>query len=340
MTVVFCADGSRSVGLGHLQRCATLAGELRRRGASVSFAGREIDALAEQWLCTQGFGARRLPGWDSGALLDHGVPDRVIADSYGIREPFLRSLLDAGVRVLVIDELADRPLPATWLTNSCVAPDRGLYAGLTGAQLLLGPAYALLRDGFAGAESRPCPERAGRFLVTLGGSDPANWTPRVLRLLGAMETRLEIRAVVGALAGNLEECRREAKRSPHRTAIILGADARRMADLMRWADLAVSGAGQTLFELYASGCPCVALQLADNQRFTGQLLERIGAGRMIWRAGLTDEAVLREVGELAGDRVARERMSRAGRAAVDGLGAKRLADILLGADGSEDGVKP
>lgn len=340
--VVICADGGRSVGLGHLQRCHALATELIGRGATVRFAGCDVDALAEEWLHERRMPLLRLPAWDADALLRgvETVPDRLVADSYGIQRTFLGGILERKVKVMVIDDLADRLLPATWLTNSCLPPGSESYNALTTARLLLGPAYALLRHGFAGGERREQPERASRILVTLGGSDPAGQTPRVLKLLSGVEGPLEIRVVVGALAGHLEACRHEAVRNRHHVEILHDVDARRMAELMRWADLAVSGAGQTLFELYATGCPCIALQLADNQRLTGRLLERIGAGRMIWQAGLTDEAILREVRELAGDRMAREQMSRAGRAAVDGLGARRLAEVLLNADGSEDGVKP
>src|SRR5690606_19494446 len=86
-----------------------------------------------------------------------------------------------------------------------------------------------------------------------------------------------------------------------RVVVHRGLDASAMADLMSRADVAISGAGQTLFELARSGTATVMVGLADNQQpnldYWPALCGFISAGR--WdqpglvdrvRAGLEDLA--------------------------------------------------
>ena len=105
--------------------------------------------------------------------------------------------------------------------------------------------------------------------------------------------------------------------------------------------MAVTGAGQTLYELACTGCPAVAIEMVPNQ--TGQLEELIRAGsvRRGGRAGQMDG--FRELREallpLLSDRQIRQAMSEAGRRLVDGKGALRVARALLSmAEGSGSGA--
>jgi spore coat polysaccharide biosynthesis predicted glycosyltransferase SpsG len=104
--------------------------------------------------------------------------------------------------------------------------------------------------------------------------------------------------------------------------------------LMTTCDLAVSGGGQTLYELAACGLPTVALCLADNQR--GQLAALADQGALL-PGGARDQGGLSSpfadlgpaVTQLAGDLALRQRMSAIGQRLVDGQGTLRVADALL-----------
>ena len=104
-----------------------------------------------------------------------------------------------------------------------------------------------------------------------------------------------------------------------------------MYELMARADLAVTGGGQTTYELAASGTPAVAIRLVGNQ--TGNLKGLSACGVLEWVDGVDDadlhEKVQAAIVRLGGDPLAREAMSRAGRALVDGQGAARVARAVL-----------
>jgi spore coat polysaccharide biosynthesis predicted glycosyltransferase SpsG len=258
------------------------------------------------------------------ALGEASAADIVIVDSYDVQARHLDALRRGGVRVLVLDDLADRPLPATWLLNPGVN-DATCYRGLTDANLLLGPAYALLRSQFRGLPPRPAFTRVRRVLVTFGGSDSLGLTARAVRALDAIPGPLEVRIVAGLLAGaalSVSAC--------HRVEVL--RDVTDMAGLMQWADLAVSAAGQTIFELAAAGCPAVCLVAADNQARNAVLFEGVGSAVVLDGRLAGNEAIGAALRHLADDPDRRAAMNRAGRAAVDGCGTQRVAGILSGAD--------
>jgi len=321
---VVITDASHRTGFGHLRRCLTLCEALARRGGTSRFVLGESDAAARAWLRKQErpFHCVPLssPAKVASLCLKHRA-DVVVVDTYRSNAALLDRLLAGGLRVLVIDDLADRPLPSTWLTNSAISSGSRVYRRLTEGRLLLGPRYALLRRGFAGSRPRGVMDCARKVLVAVGGSDVRGLTPAVLKALSLNGERLHVRAVLGPLSnpvsgpGSRGHCRIEILR-----------DVRNMARLMRWADVAIAGGGQTLFELAAAGCPCVAICVAPNQEVTTALFRRIGSA-VVERTA--DDAVCRAF-QLLESPARRQTMSRLGRRAVDGMGADRVAAVLCG----------
>ena len=96
--------------------------------------------------------------------------------------------------------------------------------------------------------------------------------------------------------------------------------------------MAVSGGGQTLYELAAAGVPTVAIEVAENQRFQMEAFEAEGFLRSV-EAGQPAECGLvtaNMVDCLRQDQEMRSRMSQAGRRLVDGRGSLRVAEAILG----------
>jgi spore coat polysaccharide biosynthesis predicted glycosyltransferase SpsG len=182
---------------------------------------------------------------------------------------------------------------------------------------------------------RSVADHVGRILVTVGGGDPEDLTSRlvkwVTRALGAVEQDV----VVGPFSARTEvlQAAVDAARGP----VVLHEDPKDIAALMLAADVALCGGGQTVYEVAALGTPALAIRLADNQ--TLNLTALAEAGTLAW-VGDTDDAQLdakveTALAELADDPARRARMSRSGRALVDGRGAARVARAVadLGAAG-------
>jgi spore coat polysaccharide biosynthesis predicted glycosyltransferase SpsG len=128
-----------------------------------------------------------------------------------------------------------------------------------------------------------------------------------------------------ALAAAARACRRDVR-------LHVEPSAAEMRDLALEADLAVSAGGGTLYELAWAGCPTVAFELAPNQAPNVRALGRAGVAVSAGAAGAADflARVTEEVTGLLQSPSHRRALGDAGRALVDGRGAIRIAESLLG----------
>jgi len=114
-------------------------------------------------------------------------------------------------------------------------------------------------------------------------------------------------------------------------SIHLTCDAKNMPELMAWADVAVSGAGITIWELLFLETPILALMLADNQCYVAEQIELQEAGRNLGRIeNISNEALAKAINLLLRDFELRKKMSCKARNIVDGKGAERIFKSMLG----------
>ena len=305
MRVAIRADASTAIGWGHAMRCLALAQALPQRPTFVM-----DDPPAA-------FVARAEPDADVVALGDP-LPDAdwVVIDGYHLGTDYQRAVREAGARVLVIDDHGhlDRYEADILLNQNLGAPDYRNRA--PGARLLLGPRYALLRREFRDVPARATRDVACRVLVTLGGSDPDNVSSRVLEGLGSVALPLEVQLIAGAGNPHVDAL----ARAP---GVELVVDAHDMPARMAWADLAVTAAGSTSWELARTGTPQLAIAIADNQR---PVIHGLTEAGLAIDLGVGDVAGAVEA--LARDRPRREAMSARGRELVDGRGALRVVAAM------------
>jgi UDP-2,4-diacetamido-2,4,6-trideoxy-beta-L-altropyranose hydrolase len=336
---VLCrVDAGPNTGLGHLQRCLSLAEAFRRQGLAVVFLVPEVGDVPAR---VQG-GGFELLGRDHGKCFAGGGGDRdmvvdaarlqacdlVVLDSYHIDNEYIADVRRAGLVTIVIDDLAAEPFAAHLVVNGAAGTDRLAYTSSTGdTQFLLGPQYALLHTAFWGAPKRVLSPKVNHILVSVGGADPGRALPRILRSIDGLSDSFTITAVVGPFA--FDDPDPAPEQYDHPVSFIRAAH--HLRQLMYDADVAVSASGQTLYELAATGTPAVAVQLFENQATNVRGLAAEGAVVDGGNASDADFNVRlgRSVAELIGDGRKRDRLSHRGQALIDGLGATRVAAAAL-----------
>ena len=356
MNFVFRADASLAMGTGHFMRCLALAETLRARGAQVKFVCREHAGHFIGLLDKRGIPVARLAGPSRSAATSRGVygawlgvtqaqdaletaesfrrekPDWLVVDSYALDVEWEARLRPHAGRLMVIDDLADRAHDCDVLLDQNYSNRSGHYADLVPEKCrrLLGPRYALLGPKFRTYRS---PLRAHRgkvetVVIFFGGSDPENASSTALEALSVPGLRhLEVDLVVGA-------------NNPHRTELERLAAARArtrihgplpdLASLMARADLGLGAGGVTTWERMCLGLPSVIVSIADNQRPVSQALADARLARYAGHraeAGAVRLASILE--QLNAEPATLSEMSLQGQLLVDGLGAARVAEVLL-----------
>lgn len=335
-TLLIRADANVSIGTGHVMRCLALAQAWQDRGGTAVLVARELPPALADRLAVEGVSLTMidaLPGSPNDAAgtiaqARQAGADWVVIDGDRFPASFLKLVHDAGLRVLLIDDFADREVtPVELVVNPNPGFDPEAYrAQAAGAKVLAGPRYCLLRREFraaSGAAERS--ERVGnRVLISLGGSDPENLTPHVAAALaGCRDLQLTI------VAGPGNHATDELQRLNAANVRVIH-DAKNMAELMSQADIAVIAAGGTLWELLALGCAVLSYARNTVQKSVVRSLARDGVIVDMGDPAAFNAATLAlEVKRMSESSAARERMAGLGRALVDGAGADRVVDAML-----------
>jgi UDP-2,4-diacetamido-2,4,6-trideoxy-beta-L-altropyranose hydrolase len=335
----FRVDANATVGSGHLMRCLSVADALRRLGCDSCFV--LSDAGSADIVAARGYGfhvlGSRYDELDSEtdrlhSLLSAEAATSLLVDSYFATETYMASL-KRSVRLLYLDDLAAIRCPVDVLVNyNSYADGLGYertYAG-TETELLLGCAYAPLREEFRDLPERPASSSVRQVYLSTGGSDPTDFAHTLLsRLVGIRTLNLQFHLVIGRLSPNRERLETLARTLPQ---VRLHVDLQRVSEVMSLCDVAISASGSTLYELFACGVPTVGYVLADNQQAGMADLATKGLILPGGDVRTSDDAVGRIVAaflHLSGDPGLRATMSSACRSLVDGKGAERIARRIV-----------
>lgn len=257
-----------------------------------------------------------------------------VCDGYHFDDPYIAALRSSGGHVA---QLASETKVAGYVADVLIDQIAGAeavpYCHAPWTRVLLGARYAMLRPEFASARVAPraIPQRGSALLVLMGGSDPLWQTEKVLAALDQVSVvGLAATIVVGARNDRLQSIQRIA--SGIRTVrVIVRYDPTHIARLMAKADLAISAAGTTCWELCTMGVPSAVLTVAENQSRNVTALEAAGAAVSLgWHEGVDAKRIAAVISELAEDQALRSRLARVGQDLVDGRGAFRVADLLRG----------
>ncbi len=299
MIVVFRCDSSVFLGGGHIMRCLTLANDLQKIGADISFICQDYPGNLSNLIVSSGYSLYFLPSdspfdWSADAkkvqeiLSQNEKPDWIIVDSYDLDARWESMMRAYTSKIMVIDDLANR-------SHDCdLLLDQNYYKGYekrydgllpVGCKKLLGPEYVLLRQEFKDA-SKKRKLKTGevrRVLVFFGSTDAANQTELVLNAFSELnDSNIHVDVVVGQTNLCRKEIESQCKLFPN---FHYYCQVENMAELMLLADIAFGAGGATTWERCVLGLPTYTVVLAENQLQTTLDLSEIGVISYLGIAG-------------------------------------------------------
>lgn len=357
MNVVIRADASITIGMGHISRCLALAEEFRCIGARVHFVSRVAKGQESWQIEESGFALHRLSMCADNLEADQTCyetrlcgfvendakgtleiiksldddTDYLIVDHYGLDACWERALYASVKRIVVIDDLANRPHNCNLLVDP--NPNRTIkdYSNLlpSNAKVLCGLDYAMLRPEFSIyrsglANRRSSLKRINRILLNFGGSDQKNYTLQCLKALARSKRSYSVDVVLGVLNPHVNAIAALAKTSEN---VRLHLDTQVMAKIMMDVDVAIGAVGTTAWERCCIGLPTIICPVSDNQQIFAQWLGHAGVGIVSDYDSIGDPDRLEAMLDLI--EADYDHMSTNALMLVDGKGAKRIREEIL-----------
>ena len=304
MKIAIITEGGKDIGFGHITRCLGLCSELEKKGAKVYFIINN-DVHAAEKIREKKFKAYK--GYKEIFELVKGS-DCAVVDSYLLTQDVYSGIRDL-VRLLVcIDDNKRMEYPADIVINGAVyAKDMGFSAS-GNTDYLLGTEFMPVRQEFVNINNGRIKKDIENILISFGGSDFKGMTGKVKDFTAKVFPRAAINAIGG------------------------DRDVKDVLRLMQESDVAISAGGQTLHELARVGIPTLGVCVARNQLNNLKGWEEKGFLRFCgWYDSKDLLKKIEDALSYVKDKGVRQKMKNAGQSLVDGKGAQRSAEKIIGA---------
>lgn len=321
MKAYIFTEGGTKFGYGHIVRCTSLYSELKRRDVDVRFVvnGDPIidnkKYLVKNWLSVEFLSK----------LLNHQT--YTIIDSYLADINIYKFISHNCKKALFIDDNFRLQYPRGIVVNPALYVERSIYPKNENIEYLLGSQYIILRDSFIYSARKAIKKEVKEILVTLGGSDTRNLTPKILKLLKVKFPNVIKNVIVGNGFDNAEEIRGIGNKNINYYYNINGME---MNELMLRSDLAISAAGQTIHELLKTSTPFIPVQVVLNQNNNVRGLLKYDLVNQVLNYKEKDfiKKLFEEIRYVM-DFDTRRILHIRSKEVIDGYGSKRIIDRLL-----------
>ena len=207
----------------------------------------------------------------------------IIIDSYKACDWHYKMAIKDSKKLLIFDDLfLDYPLEAFVLNGAFGAESRIHNSINCSTNRFFGAQYNLTPQIFK--QNRKINKDIKNVLICFGASDSANYTSFVLESMAfsslkpcALESLIDSKTLQNAHfhivlgAFNANQINKNVLCNIKHT-IYQNLDSTNLANLMARSDLAISAAGQTLYEIALSGLPSLVFITAENQKFQASIL--------------------------------------------------------------------
>ena len=335
MKLVILTEGGRDQGFGHISRCLSFYEGFRERGLQAILIVNGDDSVRNllqgkkhrmfNWLKRRAELFEIIRGADV-ALIDSYLADRKLYEEvYG--------MVHCAV---YFDDTQRLDYPKGIVINGAIGAEKRRYPKREGVTYFLGIDYTPLRKEFFEVSRKKIKKEVETLMITFGGNDK-KITPRILKHMIKIYPGIRKDVVIGRGFKNIAEI--EKLKDPL-TVLVYFPDGQGMKEVMVNADLAISGGGQTLYELAGVGVPTIAIGLSDNQLPNIKGFQK--AGFISYGGWYRDKSLLnklkKEIDRLLPYEMRRER-SRAGQAITDGKGVERAIDGIMSSLRKENGFR-
>lgn len=252
--VVIFTEGGDNIGFGHITRCSALYEELLERKIEIVFVvyGKNIEDILK--------GKNYINhDWKSKEFLQSFLKknDYIIIDSYLADLDIYEYISNNTSKCMYIDDNNRLKYPKGIILNPVLYEDLEYD---TKNPILRGKDYIIIRKEFL-EEIKPL-EKEYDILITLGGTDIRNLTPKLIKILEEIDSNFKVAIVIGKAFDNKEEVERL---KTEKISLFYNVNASEMRDLILKSKFVICGCGQSINEMLILKANFLPILIADNQ---------------------------------------------------------------------------
>lgn len=326
MKVTILTEGGRDTGYGHITRCTSVYQAFEERGIKSQLIVNG-DETIENLLKGKYY---KIFNWLDDQQLLFEILDNaniVFIDSYLAEHDIYERISEQVKTAVYFDDDLRIDYPRGFVLNGAIFAEQLPYPKKEDVTNLLGTMYTPIRREFWDTPPKLIHKEVETLMVTFGGSDMCNVTPKVQKVLNKTYPYLQKKIITTRFFANMSEIK---KLRDKNTELIYEPDAIELKEIMRESDIAISAGGQTLYELASVGVPTIGICIAQNQLQNvngwskSGLLEYIG-----WYNNKDIQSKLIAALEKMKSYNKRFSCSKKTRELIDGKGSRRVCDTLL-----------
>nr|MEE4266999.1 N-acetylneuraminate synthase family protein [Candidatus Krumholzibacteria bacterium] len=312
-------------GLGHVARLVALAEALRDgHGFRAEFVVPD-SGDANRMLARHGFVGHGAP--PTLERLQNLNPALCVLDRKEPCGELVEGLKRHGVATVVIDR------PDCSEAHLGIIPSFGWHPERDLPHFFGGPDYLLVRRDITRLRPDKAPIPGKRLVISFGGEDPFMLTEKTVRALAALPENLaetlEVEVVVGPGFARHRKVWPSPELAQSRVRLLDMGDP--LESILPGVGLLVTAMGVTIAEAQVLGVPTAVLaNYAEDAVQVAHLVESGSVANLGYQAEVGDSTLAQALADLWGRPDARQSLAEAGRQQVDGQGADRAAELVVG----------
>ena len=265
--ILFRADSSHEIGIGHIMRDLVLASSFAK--AKITFATLNLEANINHKIEEDGHKLKILNSHDKEELvnlINKLGCDLLIIDHYQIDyeyETYIKE--NTSITIMSLDDTYERH-NCDILLNHNIYANKKKYKNLLPkeCELLCGSDYTLLRDEFHKESKKSLKKELKKIktvFLAMGGADHSAINIKILKTLSEFKN-IKVHLITSSANKNLQYLKRYIK---NKRWINLHLDSKKIAKLMRKSDIAVLSPSVSANEAYFMNLPFITIKTAPNQ---------------------------------------------------------------------------
>lgn len=257
MKIIIRVDGYNRIGLGHIYRTTALAHHLSNH--HILFVSKKMHKLGINFIKSQNFNIKTFTlKKEFYEIIANFEPDIIFNDILDTSADYIEYLKGKNLFTVNFEDLGDGSTKADIVFNALYEQKNSLD------NYYWGKNYYILREEFQDIEQKTIEKEVKQILITFGGTDPNNYTKKVLELLNNMDLKnIKISIVLGLGYAKYDDLIKYSQELNHK--FMIKKNVKNISALMYDADLIFTSAGRTVYEIASIGVPTIVLAQNDRE---------------------------------------------------------------------------